>query len=77
MKQSTGKALKRVAKSLPNSPRKKIFVLAKMAKEAGLDVKGFKRVRTGLSDECIIKLLKHSMRVTTYHGKHLGEKTEL
>ena len=40
-KQSTGKALKRVAKSLPNSPRKKRFVLAKMAKEAGLNVNGF------------------------------------
>ena len=51
-KQSAGKALQRTAKSLPNSPRKKVFVLAKMAKEAGLDVKGLKRVRTGLSDEC-------------------------
>ena len=39
-KQSTGKALKRVAKSLPCSPRKRRFVLAKMAQEMGLQVKG-------------------------------------
>lgn len=38
-KQSTGKALKRVERSLPKSPRKKVFVLAKMAEEVGLQVK--------------------------------------
>ena len=53
-KQLTGKAIKRVAKSLPNSPRKKRFVIGKTAEEAGLEVKGMHRkVRTGISPEQI------------------------
>ena len=47
-KQSTGKAIKRVAKSLPKSPRKKMFVLAKIASEAGLEITGF----TGKKKSC-------------------------
>ena len=51
-KQSTGKAIKWVAMSLPNSPRKKRFVIGKMAEEAGLEVKGMHRkVRTGINSE--------------------------
>ena len=46
-KQSTGRSMKRVAKSLPNSPRKKRFLIAKMAKEVGLKVKEIHR--TGIS----------------------------
>ena len=32
--------MKLALKSLPNSPRKKIFVIVKMAVEAGLEIKG-------------------------------------
>ena len=38
-KQSTGKAIKCVEKLVPKSPRKKKFILAKMAKDAGLEVR--------------------------------------
>ena len=42
--------MKRVAKSSHNSPRKKRLVIAKMAEELGLKVKGIHRkVRTGIS----------------------------
>ena len=38
--------------SLPNSPRKKRFVIGKMAEEAGLEVKGMHRkVCTGINSE--------------------------
>ena len=53
-KQSTGRVMKRVAKSFPNSPRKKRFVIANMAEEVGLKVKGIHRkVRTGISPKQI------------------------
>ena len=39
-RQSTGKAMKHAPKSLPNPPRKKMFVIAKMAIEVGLEIKG-------------------------------------
>ena len=46
--------MKRVAKSLPNSPRKKRFVIAKMAEEVGLKVKGIHwKVCTGISPKQI------------------------
>ena len=46
--------MKRVAKSLLNSPRKKQFVIAKMAKEVGLKVKGIhQKVCTGISPKQI------------------------
>ena len=53
-KQSTEKAIKQVAKSLTNFSRKKQFMIAKMAEEAGLEVKGMRqKVRTGISSEQI------------------------
>ena len=53
-KQACGRALKRLARSLPQSPRKKRFVLAKMAKEAGLTVRGQPcQTRKGLNEETV------------------------
>ena len=45
MRQSTGKALKKVEQSLPYSLRKIKFLLAKVATEAGLQVKGLNCTR--------------------------------
>ena len=39
-RQSTRKAMRPALKSLPNSPRKKICVIAKMAIEAALEIRG-------------------------------------
>ena len=54
-KQSTGKTLKRVAKSLPKSPRKKKFIIAKMAQEIGIKGTIKKGSNKGLSEQqCIV-----------------------
>ena len=39
-RQASGRALKKLARSLPQSPRKKRLFLAKMAKEIGLTISG-------------------------------------
>ena len=57
-KQATGRALKRLARSLPKSPRKKRFVVAKIAKQVGLTVQGVgPSTRKGLSNETIDKII--------------------
>ena len=74
-KQSTGRAMKRVAKSLPNSPRKKWFVIAKMAEEVSPKVKGIHwKVRTGISPKQI-DIFRNFLRKTRYHGKHQVVRT--
>ena len=60
-RQSTGKTLKKVEKSLSYSPRKRKFLLAKMVTEGGLQVKGLNatRKRMDLSEEqiCLVTVL--------------------
>ena len=58
LRQSTGKALKNVEQSLPYSLRKIKFLLAKVATEAGLQVKGLnctrKRMRLKEEQICLV-----------------------
>ena len=62
-KQSSGKALKHVTRSLPNFPRKTRFVIAKMAKEMGLQVKGIvTKNDKGLSEE-------HTNKIKEFYQK--------
>ena len=54
--------MKRVAKSLPNSPRKKRFVIGKMTEEIGLKVTGIhQKVRTGISPKQIDHVQKNKI----------------
>ena len=68
-KQATGKALKCLSKALPNSPRKKQFVLAKIAKEAGLDVKGLPCKVCNLRPAVVKRFdqISHSVCICMYH----------
>ena len=69
-KQSTGRAMKRVAKSLSNSSRKKQFVIAKMTKEVGLKIKGIQqKVHTGISSKQVDDVQKFFEK-NEISGKH-------
>ena len=60
--QASGKALKRLARSLPLSTRKQHFVVAKTAKQVGLEEKNLKkssRYRLKLRNHNIVEKVKH------------------
>ena len=65
--------MKRVAKSLPNSPRKKRFVIAKMAEEVGLKVKGITPESPTLALNKLM-MFRNFLRKTR-SGKHQVERT--
>ena len=77
-KQACGRALKKLAHSLLQSPRKKQFALAKMTKEVGLTVRGQPSCQSqkGLSD-VTVKLVTDFTAKMKFHGKPLEEKIVL
>ena len=58
-KQASGKASKHLARSLPLSPKKQHFVVAKIAKQVGLEVQDLKKAtRNGFKSDAVEKV-KH------------------
>ena len=55
--QTVGKASKKAAQSLPSSPRKKQYIVKRLAKEVGLDVASpKKKAKNGSIDDTIAKV---------------------
>ena len=76
-RQSTKKTMKHTLESLPNSSRKKMFVIVKMAIKAGIEIKGNLRKKVSqksLSDEHC-KIIQDFYLRMEYHGKQQVKRT--